>query len=198
MAFEPHPKVFQLLCANVVVNGAANVRCFPAACGAQPGGFQFPELDYASERNFGAVVLSELEAYRQANKIKMSQPVPIVTLDEIFDLPSLRLVKIDAEGMEFDVLKGAERTIRRFRPVRYIENEKPEESERLLRAVLDLDYVIYWHVVPLFNPGNFRGSAINVFPNIACINNICLPSEGDFKMHGLEEVTDASLHPRRQ
>jgi FkbM family methyltransferase len=197
VAFEPQPRVFHLLSANVTINGLSNVRLFPAACAAQPGSLWFPELDYTREANFGAFKLDDARAVRGKTVQPIGQQVPILTLDDAYDLPTLRLLKIDVEGMELDVLKGAEKTIRRCRPALYVENEKPDLSEPLLRAIIDLGYVAYWHIVPLFSPDNFRRNPTNVFADIVCINNLCFPAEaGPPSMEG--KVVDPSRHPRRQ
>jgi hypothetical protein len=50
--------------------------------------------------------------------------VEVVTLDTFCDaqrLPRVDLIKIDVEGSEVALLRGAERTIQRFRPVLMIE-----------------------------------------------------------------------------
>lgn len=47
------------------------------------------------------------------------QNVPVTTLDELVDragLTRVNFVKVDVEGAELGLLRGAERTIRRFRP----------------------------------------------------------------------------------
>lgn len=202
VAFEPQPRVFHLLCANTTINGLGNVRLFPAACAAEPGSLWFPELDYTRESNVGAFTLDNARGVEQrmvqATGQRIGQQVPIVTLDDTYDLPALRLLKIDVEGMELDVLKGAEKTIRRLRPALYIENEKPERSEPLLRAIMDLGYVAYWHIVPLFRPDNFRRNPTNIFSGIVCINNLCFPAEAALAMQGFEKVADPSQHPRRR
>jgi len=201
MAFEPHPRVFQLLCANTAINGLSNVRLYPAACAAEPGVLWFPELDYRQAMNYSAISVSGMRTSQhpiQLPKTNNGQPVPIVTLDNVYDLPALRLIKIDVEGMEIEVLNGAERTIRRHRPILYVENEIPKLSEPLLRTILDLDYVIYWHIVPLFNPDNFRRHPANIFSNIACVNNICVPKEANLTMEGFTKILDVTLHPRRK
>jgi hypothetical protein len=60
-------------------------------------------------------------------------PVPIATIDSMFDqLPALRLLKADVEGMETEILTGARETIAKHRPFLYVENERPDSSERLL------------------------------------------------------------------
>lgn len=199
MAFEPQPRVFHLLGANTIINGLTNVRLFLAACAAEPGSLWFPELDYSQTRNVGAFNIEDMrgaEQKYQATGHRIGQHVPIVTLDDVYDLPALRLIKVDVEGLELGVLKGAEKTIRRFRPALYVENENPENSEPLLRAIIDLGYVAYWHIVPLFPPDNYRRNTTNVFSNITCINNLCLPTEAGLAMQGFEKVVDPSRHPR--
>ena len=48
-----------------------------------------------------------------------------VTLDSFLykkKFPKLCLIKIDVEGHEFDVLRGAKETISKYKPIIYIEN----------------------------------------------------------------------------
>ncbi len=49
--------------------------------------------------------------------------MPIVRLDDVYDRDTLKLIKIDVEGMELEVMKGAERIISTLRPILYVENE---------------------------------------------------------------------------
>jgi hypothetical protein len=86
-------------------------------------------------------------------------------------------VKVDAEGMEVDVLRGALRTIEMYRPIMYLESDRDDHSEELLRLVLDLGYVAYWHLAPLDNPENFDGEAEDISPGIISANIACIPSE---------------------
>ena len=52
-----------------------------------------------------------------------SRVVPVKTLDN-YSVGQVRFIKIDVEGHEIEVLKGAEQTIRRFKPVMIIEIEQ--------------------------------------------------------------------------
>ena len=60
--------------------------------------------------------------------------VSVITIDSL-GLDRLDLIKIDAEGMEMEVLQGAEQTIGRCRPVIYAEWLKVGEG--LLRERLN-------------------------------------------------------------
>jgi hypothetical protein len=160
---------------------------------------RLPEIDYGTAANFAGVELKPLEAQGRAAATRV-HPVPIVALDEAFDRARLDLVKIDVEGMEMDVLAGAARTLGRFRPLLYVENEHPEASPALLQRLADLDYVAYWHLVPLFDAENFRGFPSDIFflpgAPMGCVNNLCVPKEATIDVRGLPRVQSTAEHPR--
>src|SRR5262249_40563429 len=129
-AFEPQRVVFQLLCANVALNALSNVRTQQAAVGKAPGTITVPIINYAEADNFGGLSLGNWSS---------GEEVPLVTIDSL-NLPVCHVIKIDVEGMEGETIAGAEQTIRRFRPVLYVENDRLESSAALIRQILALDY----------------------------------------------------------
>lgn len=195
VAFEPQLEVFDLLEANVALNALANVQSHHAACGASAGTLDLPLIDYGTEANFGGVSLRDLEAAGRSSALPVRQ-VPLVRLDDALSLERLRLVKIDVEGMETEVLRGAERTLGRFRPFLYVENETPEQSPALLQALLDLGYALYWHVVRFFDSENYRGAAEDIFSGMGCVNVLCVPREFAIDVQGLPPVGGLTEHPR--
>ena len=192
-AFEPQPGIFRLLAANTVINGLANVRLFHAACGAAAGALTLDEHDFAAPANYGALSLEHLSS----GTATLRRSVPVLTLDAAFQGDALRLIKIDVEGAETSVLRGAAALIARFRPALYVENEFPERSPELLAAVQSLGYDAYWHLARLFRPDNFRGEAENIFGDIVCVNMICFPAEHDVPVVGLAKVSGLTGHPRK-
>ena len=195
IAFEPQPRIFELLTANTLLNGLSNLRSICAGCGAQAAFIELPETDYGANGDFGSLALGPfLNAPDQASS---SVRIPVMAIDDVFNLKALRLIKIDVEGMEIDVLRGAEQTIRRLRPILYIENEWPDPSEPVLRAVRDLGYRSFWHVEPLYNPKNFFGEQRNIFGVAHCIDNLCIPVELTLEPIGLKEISSTSDHPRK-
>jgi hypothetical protein len=77
--------------------------------------------------------------------------------------------------MELDVLHGAAGTLARLKPRLFFENNRQDKSPALLAYLLGLDYRLYWHITPLFNPDNFRGQQHNLWPNIYSIDVLGLP-----------------------
>lgn len=200
-AFEPQPRIFQLLAANTVLTGATNARLFHAGCGAQAGTVDIPEIGYQKEFNYGALKLEDLNAMAQEMRQNpgdtLVRAVPIVKFDDVFDHQRLKLIKIDVEGMEVDVLQGAQRSIEKFRPILYVENEFADKSPALIGALFDLGYDAWWHVAQCFNPNNFRGRSDNIFGDTGCLNMLCVPREAAATINGMDKVASVDAHPRR-
>jgi len=165
IAFEPQRQVHQMLCANVALNGLAKVIAPWGAAGAEAGSIRVPSIDYEARGNFGGVSLAAEGA---------GERVRVMTVDGL-KVKACRLMKIDVEGMEIDVLKGAARTIARLQPRLYVENDRREKSAALISHIVGLGYRCYWRLPPLFNRDNFRQHAENVFGNIVSVNMLCLP-----------------------
>lgn len=189
LAFEPQRLVFQVLCANVALNSLRNVHCYWAAAGADESPVNVPELDPAQPHNFGGLSLSGAP---------QGQAVPGMVLDGFLSLPRLRLIKIDVEGMEAEVLAGAGELIRRFKPLLYVENDRIEKSESLMRQIDALGYDMHWHLPPLFNPDNFNGDAENVFDRVVSVNMVCIHREHRVCKVATPAIRDFTLHPVRR
>ena len=193
LAFEPQPGIFRLLAGNTLLNGLHNVRLFHAVCGAVSGELALAELDFSTPENYGAFSLGHLA---NGAAIKTSRRVAVVRLDDVVDVPALRLIKIDVEGMEGEVVRGAAGIIRQHRPFLYVENEMPgANSVAAIEAILALDYQIFWHFAAIFNPANFRGNASTAFATIACVNMLCTPLEVPVTCP-LRRLASVTEHPR--
>jgi hypothetical protein len=79
--------------------------------------------------------------------------------------------------MEQRVLEGASNTIQEHRPLMYVENDRLSKSHGLIELLLSMDYALWWHLAPLYNPGNVAGNPLNVFPRSVSINMYCCPKE---------------------
>lgn len=178
IAFEPQRIVYQMLCANLALNNIPNVECRQLAAGAEHGVLKVPVFDLRYENNLGGLALGEYE---------QGEPVPVVPLDAQ-DLTQCHFLKVDVEGMEEDVLRGAVGLINRSRPIIFVENDRQDKSESLVRFIDSLGYRIYRHMAALFNPNNFFGNPDDVFPMTGSHNLLCLAKESARNVHGLDEV----------
>jgi FkbM family methyltransferase len=176
-AFEPQRILFQILCGNVALNEIPNVHVLPVALGRAPGRAKVPALDYRGASNFGGVSLGAAHG----------EDVPVVPLDQL-EVSKAKLIKIDVEGMELDVLAGAKATLARCRPILYVENDRADKAEALVARLQDDGYRMWWHTPPLYNPANFFANPTNVFGNVASFNMLCLPRESATTTQGLREI----------
>jgi FkbM family methyltransferase len=155
IAFEPQRVTYYCLCASVALNNLHQVVCVQAAAGEAERTLLVPDLDPDRDQNFGGLELGGPGAGRAGRK------VPVRRLDSLA-LPACRLIKIDVEGMEREVLAGAAETIRRCRPFLYVEDDRRDRSDGLRALLHELGYVCCLHRPPYFNPDNFAGRRDNI------------------------------------
>jgi FkbM family methyltransferase len=170
-SFEPQRIVFQMLCANVALSGLLNVHAVNAGLARQPGMLRPHDMiDYDRPGNYGAVSYDSASATPPGTPPNQAgEPTTFMTLDQL-PLERCRLLKVDVEGMELEVLQGGANLIRTTRPVIYVENNHPDKSPSLIAHLLGLDYQLFWHYSPFYNPRNFAGNPENVFDAVGDIN----------------------------
>lgn len=184
LAFEAQRPIHAVLSANLLLNGLRHVWAERVALGSAAGNIKVPHLDLSRVENFGGLSLGG----------EVGDDCPVVTLDS-YELQALKLIKIDVEGAESEVIDGARDTITRLRPVLYVENDRKEKSAALIRRILDLGYRLWWHVVPLYSPHNPRGNAENLFGAISSLNMACLPRESGLAFGDGVEILSPDTPP---
>jgi FkbM family methyltransferase len=197
VSLEAQGVVFRLLSGNLALNGLDWVCAIHAAAGARNGVISVPAQDYSRPGNFGGLELGR----------PGGSGVPLAPLDAIEACAGARLIKIDVEGMEADVLAGAASLLRRDRPVLYVENDRPHRSPALIDRLRELGYRLFWHIAPFFNPNNFAGDGTRfidvgychdgrgVFLNGFATNMLCVPQEDSRPISGFIGVGDREEHP---
>jgi FkbM family methyltransferase len=169
-AFEPQPRIFQILCANLALNDIGNAIAYPEGCGEAEGEAVVPLVDYSQQGNFGGLSLQP--AGEQGIKVRVRP------LDNL-DLSACGLLK---------VLRGARRTVERCRPVIYIENDRSAQQQEVISLVAEMGYRLYWHTPPLFDPRNFNSVQENIFGRVMSVNMLCIPNERGTQVQGLRQI----------
>lgn len=137
-AFEPLPETYFCLKRNLNNRGLENVFTHWTALGDRSG-LTDMSVDSQSDGYFNSYAAHVVEG----NKFPMEK------LDA-FGLENVDFLKIDVEGTEADVLRGAEETIMRDRPVIFLERKRNKEAidemmEKLnYRKICAFDYDSYY------------------------------------------------------
>ncbi|MDE7196640.1 MAG: FkbM family methyltransferase, partial [Helicobacter sp.] len=129
--FEANPKMFELAQVNVALNQLQN-RVQIHCCGIS---------DKEERANFAAEIPTNFGAMR----LQQTQDGGIVchSLDSFNFSEPIKMIKIDVEGMEDKVLRGAQNLIEKNRPILYLEAQRFEEFKRIDRILFKMRYV-HW------------------------------------------------------
>ena len=119
-SFEPQRLVFQLLCANLAINNLHNVHAHNIALGEINTRIKILEPNYNIPADFGTFSLIKNTIENKTTELI----VDMLTVDTFFtsnEINRIDLIKIDVEGMDLAVLRGAEKTIKKYLPVIFVE-----------------------------------------------------------------------------
>jgi FkbM family methyltransferase len=184
MAIEPQRPMFQVMCANAILNGYLNVHPVLAAAGSSCCHKTFVEPDYTLTDSFGGF---ETTRRAEAGVGAVTRICRIDALWETLFNRSVAFIKVDVEGMESEVVEGARYILERDRPVLYVENDRRDNSANLIRRLRGFGYDLFWHIARFYNPDNFTGRPddiplhrfgwIDGKLNGASLMLLCLPKE---------------------
>lgn len=144
-AFEPQRVIYDMLTRTVAMNGLTNVHCHRSVVSSVAGEtIEIDAIDYDAPGDFGSLELeptpsSDFVAARLGGRKERFETIRIDDLG----LTRVKLVKIDAEGMEHKVLAGAVETIERSRPLVFFEHSKTDFA-RVKELLRDLGYRAYY------------------------------------------------------
>ena len=189
-AFEPQRLVFQNLCANLALNSISNVFAYQEAVSNENGTIIIPECNFKENNNFGGINIENTKKGTLINKIKLDNFVNRIS--------SLKLLKIDVEGMEIGVIEGAVELIKKFKPIIYVENDRVEYSKNLIELLWSLDYKLYWHLPKLYNENNYFKDKENIFPNLVSVNMFCVHKDTNVEVSDKLEILDSIFHPMKK
>lgn len=139
IAFEPSSSSYSLLLKNIKANNVSNIVTFQLGLSSSPGKKNLILYDHSVDNSFYARDFGT----RLVKRIGMEE-VSVETLDSALQKAGIQRIdylKIDVEGSELDVLKGAIKTLNVLHPRIVIETHNfgvlPEEVQEFLSQ---LDY----------------------------------------------------------
>lgn len=140
IAFEPLPVNFRILEENIALNGLKNVTARREAVGERSG-----ELKFEVPGQEDSLVAGPFRDDDARGVID----VPVVSLDDFLFERGLKvdLIKMDVEGAEDDVMRGAQRMLETFHPGMAVELHNVDKQTGRHPVVVYLEemgYQIQW------------------------------------------------------
>jgi len=128
-AYEPIPRNFQLLVANTVNNGLLNIVPIQRGVGKEPGVMGYSK---SPEERW-----SQCRLVNYSSEDADSGRIMVSTLDEdLSHVQDIRLIKIDCEGMEYEVLKGCRKILHEQHPEIFVEIFDEDERQIIEQTIL--------------------------------------------------------------
>ena len=147
--FEPQRILYNCICGSIALNGLERTYCLNKVVGNPSGPktllgisreaaglrakVKVPKFDYSQACNFGSVEFGgkQRESLEQQRDYSSEEEtVDVVSLDSyINEFGKVDLIKIDVEGMEMDVLRGAIQIFKIFHPTVLIEWIKSDKNK---------------------------------------------------------------------
>jgi FkbM family methyltransferase len=129
ISVEAQKMIFCSLAGAVALNNLDNITPIHAVLGEECGEFEMATPNYNLPGSFGSFELTPvtMDVGQQIDYTKTT-PVRMISIDSM-NLPRLDLIKIDVEGAEASVLRGAKDTLMRLHPIIHIEVNKSDRKE---------------------------------------------------------------------
>jgi len=150
IAFEPNPQCIKVFRKNLVLNESHNIRFVNAALSDRTGSALFWIGD-----DMGGSLMKD-QTQHVSNVAVRRKKVRTYRLDDYLAqkniIQPIRLIKIDVEGAELEVLTGARKTLKKHTPAIISEvyckdQEQQKKRDTLFSMLKQLGYVPY-HLTP--------------------------------------------------
>ena len=138
-SFEAQRSVYYSLCGNVALNNLSNVYCHNLAVnGGEQNVVKIRVPDYNTRQNFGSFELEKIEKTDNRDLVLGKyEEIDCIMLDKF--LEPVHFIKLDVEGMEMQVLKGAKKLFQINKPFCFVEIFKSNQSD-IFKHFSDLNY----------------------------------------------------------
>ena len=143
-AFEPSPVVLKRLKYHLEMNHEDNVELVCKAVSDRSGTADFYQANESGNQGVGSLLPAE--SYRARARANEAIEVDTITLDDFCEkhgVDHIDVLKVDVEGFDLDVLKGAEKVLSRSPRVVVLAEVEPLNLAQ--RGLTYNDFIQYMH-----------------------------------------------------
>ena len=142
-AFEPDPANYIKLQTNIAKNNASNITSFNIGLGSERGTMKLYKVD-PNNKGMNRMFLNRKD---DSDFVEVS----IEKVDDVMNqlsYPEIDFIKIDVEGFELEVLKGAKQLLEKFKPELFIEmddsflNANNASIKQVIQFLSEMNYKI--------------------------------------------------------
>ncbi len=161
--FEANPLLHAFLHENIRTNGYAQIASvYRMGLWEQEGMLDFPLLPHGLG---GASFKKPLQRARCR-----TVPVRVVGIDSFFEHQAIDLIRMDIEGAEFEVIRGAQKLLREQQPAIIMEwiaentrsGQSMELYELLVKAGYHIYRIAYDSLIEVRRPDDLLGMAVDI------------------------------------
>jgi len=152
IAFEPQPFIFNILTTNILINNlTSRVTQHKLALSDKTKTQQFNSIEfrepYSEEKGHGWHLdrnpISVNYGGREIGDTFDGEEVMTTTIDNL-KLKKLNFIKVDIQGAELNALKGGIKTIKKHRPIIFIENYAHKNLPNLTKEIQVVKLLKSW------------------------------------------------------
>lgn len=191
--FEPNRESYDLVSQMVKLNSYNNIVVKNFALGAEHQLLDGENIFDVQSFNHGSFslkvipedsntvdvsndIINEKHIAENNNSENSDVAIEINTLDSL-NLKKIDFIKIDAEGMEHEVLEGGTKTLLATRPIIFCECNDVESGFNTLKWAQKNNFLVYAINIPAFNEENFNKNSTDFFYGASEVSLVLLPKE---------------------
>ena len=153
VCFEPNTQNHKRLMENLALNGAENVNVRKVGVGSRPESRRM--VGSPIMRGIASVDQKSVEEFSRIWTKPVTEEISIVALDDEIPqagLPAPDFIKIDVEGWELEVLRGASNTLALYKPALFLEmhgetvREKKRKAAEIVAFLWEQSYRSIRHI----------------------------------------------------